>query len=65
MGSLSPLSRMGLGANFTNAATASMGNVNLNPQSQAHFLKAASKKKTGTTEEKKTDAVGLDSINLS
>lgn len=56
---------MGLGANFTNAATASMGNVNLNPQSQAHFLKAASKKKTGTTEETKTDTVGLDSINLS
>lgn len=38
MRSLSPLSRMGLGANFTNTSTASMGNVNLNPNSQKIFL---------------------------
>lgn len=53
MGSLSPLSRMGLGSKFTNEATASMGNVNLNPDSQKMFLQAAANKKTGANEESK------------
>ena len=53
MGSLSPLSKMGLGATFTNAATASMGNVNLNPDSQKNFLKAAAQKNSQGPEEQK------------